>query len=184
MPAENGRVARRHLHAARNILTTGDVSRLCGVAARTVTNWCNSGDLPSYRVNSDRRIEATDLRDFLRSRRMPVPPELHPPVALFAGLPAPLLCDVATPFEDSGYESRVVPDWVRLGYEAHCSRPDVIVAHSSLGYRPRVARFLRDEAGVAYLYWLLSDDVPTDAFMAAEGWSCVWVPFDVPEIPA
>lgn len=47
--------------------TTGQVSRLCGVASRTVSKWCDSGQLKSWRLpgSLDRRIAPISLRDFL-----------------------------------------------------------------------------------------------------------------------
>lgn len=59
------------------VLTTGHVATLCGVAVRTVTNWCNRGlkhwTLP---LSQDRRIYAHDLRAFLARHGSAVPSDL------------------------------------------------------------------------------------------------------------
>jgi len=56
-------------------LTTGDVARICGVAARTVSKWTDNGNLRSYRLpcSKDRRISFDDLLSFVRENRMTGP---------------------------------------------------------------------------------------------------------------
>lgn len=58
-----------------DVFTTGQVSRLLGTAARTVSKWCDSGLLPCYRIpgSQDRRILRTHLRAFLAKSGMPDP---------------------------------------------------------------------------------------------------------------
>jgi alkylated DNA nucleotide flippase Atl1 len=60
------------------ILTTGETARLVGVAPRTVAKWCDSKQLPSWRLplSGDRRLFAADLFQFLASRGAHVPAEL------------------------------------------------------------------------------------------------------------
>lgn len=58
------------------ILTTGQVARICRVAPKTVTEWTDLGKLRSYRIpgrgttGRHRRIEARDLAAFLRDAGM------------------------------------------------------------------------------------------------------------------
>ena len=42
----------------KNVLTTGDVAKICNVAPRTVSKWFDSGQLKGYRIpgSKDRRI--------------------------------------------------------------------------------------------------------------------------------
>ncbi len=58
----------------KDVLTTGDVSRLCNVAPRTVTKWFDSGQLRGYLIpgSRDRRIPLSQLIRFLRQNNMPV----------------------------------------------------------------------------------------------------------------
>lgn len=72
---KHGKKGKRSLHGRD--LTTGDVARICGVAPRTATKWCDSGVLKSYRLPStgpslsgDRRITSNDLLRFVRDCRM------------------------------------------------------------------------------------------------------------------
>jgi len=57
----------------KNVLTTGDVARICNVAPRTVSKWFDSGQLKGYRIpgSKDRRIPLTELIRFMRANNMP-----------------------------------------------------------------------------------------------------------------
>jgi len=57
------------------VFTTGDVSRICKVAPRTVSKWCDSGVLEHYRIpgSTDRRIPYASLMEFMRRNRMVIP---------------------------------------------------------------------------------------------------------------
>lgn len=58
----------------KNVLTTGEVARLCHVAPRTVSKWFDSGRLRGYRIpgSKDRRIPVDQLLRFLRTHNMPL----------------------------------------------------------------------------------------------------------------
>jgi len=57
----------------KNVLTTGDVAKICNVAPRTVSKWFDSGQLKGYRIpgSKDRRIPVTELVRFMRAHNMP-----------------------------------------------------------------------------------------------------------------
>jgi excisionase family DNA binding protein len=57
----------------RNVLTTGDVARICNVAPRTVSKWFDSGQLKGYRIpgSKDRRIPLNELIRFMKANNMP-----------------------------------------------------------------------------------------------------------------
>jgi len=59
---------------AKDVLTTGEVARICKVAPRTVTKWFDSGQLRGYRIpgSKDRRIPANQLLRFMRQNNMPL----------------------------------------------------------------------------------------------------------------
>jgi excisionase family DNA binding protein len=59
----------------KNVLTTGDVARICNVAPRTVSKWFDSGQLKGYRIpgSKDRRIPLNELIRFMKQNNMPVP---------------------------------------------------------------------------------------------------------------
>jgi len=58
----------------KNVLTTGDVARICNVAARTVSKWFDSGQLKGYRIpgSKDRRIPLNELLRFMKENNMPI----------------------------------------------------------------------------------------------------------------
>lgn len=57
----------------KNVLTTGDVARICNVAPRTVSKWFDSGQLKGYRIpgSKDRRIPISELIRFMKIHNMP-----------------------------------------------------------------------------------------------------------------
>lgn len=57
----------------KNVLTTGDVARICNVAPRTVSKWFDSGQLKGYRIpgSKDRRIPVSELMRFMKVNNMP-----------------------------------------------------------------------------------------------------------------
>jgi excisionase family DNA binding protein len=59
----------------KNVLTTGDVAKICNVAPRTVSKWFDSGQLKGYRIpgSKDRRIPVNELIRFMKQNNMPLP---------------------------------------------------------------------------------------------------------------
>jgi excisionase family DNA binding protein len=57
----------------KNVLTTGDVARICNVAPRTVSKWFDTGQLKGYRIpgSKDRRIPMSELVRFMKAHNMP-----------------------------------------------------------------------------------------------------------------
>jgi len=57
----------------KDVLTTGDVAKICHVAPRTVSKWFDNGQLKGYRIpgSKDRRIPVTELVRFMRVHNMP-----------------------------------------------------------------------------------------------------------------
>lgn len=57
----------------KGVLTTGQVSKICNVAPRTVCKWFDSGQLRGYRVPSSRsrRIPVPELIRFMKAHNMP-----------------------------------------------------------------------------------------------------------------
>jgi excisionase family DNA binding protein len=57
----------------KNVLTTGDVAKICHVAPRTVSKWFDNGQLRGYRIpgSKDRRIPVSELIRFMKIHNMP-----------------------------------------------------------------------------------------------------------------
>lgn len=58
----------------REVLTTGQVAKLCNVAPRTVSKWFDSGQLRGYRIpgSKDRRIPLAQLIRFMKAHGIPL----------------------------------------------------------------------------------------------------------------
>ena len=58
----------------KNVLTTGQVAKICNVAPRTVSKWFDSGQLRGYRIpgSKDRRIPLEQLVRFMRANGIPL----------------------------------------------------------------------------------------------------------------
>lgn len=57
----------------KDVLTTGDVAKICHVAPRTVSKWFDNGKLKGYRMpgSNDRRIPVCELIAFIRMHNIP-----------------------------------------------------------------------------------------------------------------
>ncbi len=58
----------------KDVLTTGQVAKICNVAPRTVSKWFDSGQLKGYRIpgSKDRRIPLDQLIRFMKAHGMPL----------------------------------------------------------------------------------------------------------------
>ncbi len=58
----------------KDILTTGEVAKICNVAPRTVSKWFDSGQLRGYRIpgSRDRRIPLSQLIRFMKAHGIPL----------------------------------------------------------------------------------------------------------------
>jgi excisionase family DNA binding protein len=61
------------MNKKKDVLTTGEVAKICNVAPRTVTKWFDSGQLRGYRIpgSRDRRIPTAELIRFMKAHNMP-----------------------------------------------------------------------------------------------------------------
>lgn len=57
----------------KNVLTTGEVAKICNVAPRTVSKWFDNGQIKGYRIpgSKDRRIPVSELIRFMKIHDMP-----------------------------------------------------------------------------------------------------------------
>lgn len=64
---------------SKDVLTTGEVAKICKVAPRTVTKWFDSGQLRGYRIpgSKDRRIPINQLMRFMKQNHMPLDTIMH-----------------------------------------------------------------------------------------------------------
>lgn len=115
----------------KNVLTTGEVARICNVAPRTVSKWFDSGQLGGYRIpgSKDRRIPLNELTRFMKVHNMPTD-------ALPAGKTRVLLVDDAAVAGNGmvealesrgGYDVEVASSTFETGAAAHRFAPHVLL---------------------------------------------------------
>src|SRR3954471_4663395 len=73
---DRGRIPRartRMLSFDKDVLTTGEVAKICNVAPRTVSKWFDTGVLKGYRIpgSKDRRIPVSQLVRFMKEHGIP-----------------------------------------------------------------------------------------------------------------
>jgi excisionase family DNA binding protein len=120
----------------KDVLTTGEVARVCNVAPRTVSKWFDSGKLRGYRIpgSKDRRIPLQQLIRFMRAHGMPLD-------GLNSGITRVLVVeadrDVAELLStalarDAGYEVRTAHAAFEAGSVAEAFKPQIMLLDVSL----------------------------------------------------
>ena len=115
----------------KDVLTTGEVAKICNVASRTVSKWFDSGQLKGYRIpgSKDRRIPVSGLIKFMKSHGIPMD-------GLMTGNTRVLIVDrdddvVSTLqsilSEQTNYDVRVANGSFAAGIECERYRPHVVL---------------------------------------------------------
>lgn len=57
----------------KDVLTTGDIAKICNVSIRTASKWFDKGLLKGYQLpgSGDRRIPADEFQEFMKKHNMP-----------------------------------------------------------------------------------------------------------------
>jgi excisionase family DNA binding protein len=121
----------------KDVLTTGEVARICNVASRTVSKWFDSGQLRGYRIpgSKDRRIPVSNLIKFMKSHGIPMD-------GLMSGNTRVLIVDrdddvvsklQAILSEQTNFEVRTALSVFAAGIECERFRPHVMLLDIHLG---------------------------------------------------
>jgi len=148
----------------KNVLTTGDVAKICNVAPRTVSKWFDSGQLKGYRIpgSKDRRIPLSELLKFMKANNMPLD-------ALPVGKIRVLVVDsnndnalsLAETLADKGeYETQTVSNNFETGVVAQKFAPHVILIDlSSDDIDPfEICRYIRNDQELSTIKILAVDN--------------------------
>ncbi|MFA6046909.1 MAG: response regulator [Phycisphaerales bacterium] len=121
----------------KEVLTTGEVAKICNVAPRTVSKWFDSGSLKGYRIpgSRDRRIPASELMKFMRAHGIPLE-------GLNSGRTRVLIVDgerevvdtlerILT--EQTSYDVRTATSAFKAGMECEKFKPHVLLLDLHLG---------------------------------------------------
>src|SRR2546423_528231 len=115
----------------KDVLTTGEVAKICNVAPRTVSKWFDSGALRGYRIpgSKDRRIPLNQLIRFMKQHNMPLN-------GLMTGCTRIMIVDDEQDIvevlekileDEAKYEVEVAKGGFAAGLTAEKSRPHVIL---------------------------------------------------------
>src|ERR1700733_8676300 len=115
----------------KDVLTTGEVAKICNVAPRTVSKWFDSGALHGYRIpgSKDRRIPLNQLIRFMKQHGMPLN-------GLMTGCTRILIVDSENDIvevlekileDEAKYEVEVAKGGFAAGVTAEKFRPHVIL---------------------------------------------------------
>jgi excisionase family DNA binding protein len=115
----------------KDVLTTGEVAKICNVASRTVSKWFDSGQLKGYRIpgSKDRRIPVSTLLAFMRKHNIPMD-------GLMSGAPRVLVVDTDKDVgetlrrvlaEQTSYDVRTAATAFAAGVECERFRPHVML---------------------------------------------------------
>ncbi len=116
---------------AKDVLTTGQVAKICNVAPRTVSKWFDTGQLRGYRIpgSKDRRIPVAQLIRFMKAHGIPLN-------GLDGGLVKVLIIDknpelartLAQQMQNDGrYEAQIAEGGFDAGLIAEQFRPQIIL---------------------------------------------------------
>lgn len=139
----------------KDVLTTGEVAKICNVAPRTVSKWFDSGQIKGYRIpgSKDRRIPVSSLIQFMKDHGIPMD-------GVHSGKPRVLVVDddreivdtlQRVLIEQAGYEVRVSVNGFEAGFECERFRPHVILLDIHIGDSDAtaVAKFVRSQDDLA-----------------------------------
>ena len=115
----------------KDVLTTGEVAKICNVASRTVSKWFDSGQLEGYRIpgSKDRRIPVSNLMTFMKLHNIPMD-------GLMSGRPRVLVVDFDEQVgstlqrvlaEEADYDVHISTNLFEAGLECERFRPHVIL---------------------------------------------------------
>ena len=117
----------------KDVLTTGQVAKICHVAPRTVSKWFDTGKLRGYRIpgSRDRRIPIEHLLAFMRAHSIPMD-ELDDGQRRVLMVGANLQADVVEALGSlDRYEVRSASSGFGAGVTAQQFRPHVMVLEAS-----------------------------------------------------
>jgi len=120
----------------KEVFTTGEVARMCGVAPRTVSKWFDTGQLRGFKIpgSRDRRIPRESLVRFMRAHGIPLR-------GLDGAVVRVLVVDPDYEFADAlrhglkrgfGYDVQVATGTFEAGLLAREFRPHVILLDLAL----------------------------------------------------
>lgn len=155
----------------KDVLTTGEVAKICNVAPRTVSKWFDSGALKGYRIpgSKDRRIPVGELVKFMRAHGIPMD-------GISSGRTRVLIVDddaeiVATLqkvlTEQTNYEVHTATSAFQAGMACERTKPHVVLLDLHLGDQQSndaraLAKLVRDNENLQMTHLIAMSGKLTD----------------------
>lgn len=121
----------------KDVLTTGEVAKICNVAPRTVSKWFDSGALKGYRIpgSKDRRIPVAELYRFMKAHQIPMDGIVSGNTRVLVVDSDPEVVDVLQKVltDQTNYEVKSATTGFQAGLECERFRPHVILMDVHLG---------------------------------------------------
>ncbi len=124
----------------RDVLTTGDVAKLCHVTIRTVIKWFEKGHLKGYKIpgSRDRRFARVDVLQFMRDHGIPLTDRDAEPAArkriLMVDDEAAILAVLEEYLRQIGmFEWQTARNGYEAGLKTQSFRPHLLLTDYNLG---------------------------------------------------
>jgi len=115
----------------KDVLTTGEVAKICNVAPRTVSKWFDSGQLIGYRIpgSKDRRIPLNALVRFMKSHGIPLDGLMSGTTRVLVVDHEEEIVDVVKKLltEHAGYEVVTATTGFQAGFECERFKPSIVL---------------------------------------------------------
>ena len=121
----------------KDVLTTGEVAKICNVAPRTVSKWFDTGQLKGYRIpgSKDRRIPVSQLVRFMKEHGIPFDGVAGGKTRILIADDEPEVVDALSKAlsEQANYEVRTAINAFEAGVECERFKPHVLLLDVHLG---------------------------------------------------
>ncbi len=121
----------------KDVLTTGEVAKICNVAPRTVSKWFDTGVLKGYRIpgSKDRRIPVSQLMRFMKEHGIPFDGISSGKTRILIVDDEQEIVDVLQKAlsEQANYEVRTATNGFQAGLEADRFKPHIMLLDVHLG---------------------------------------------------
>lgn len=135
----------------KDVLTTGEVAKICNVAPRTVSKWFDTGVLKGYRIpgSKDRRIPVSQLVRFMKEHGIPFDGMSGGKTRVLVVDDEQEIVDVLSKVlgEQANYEVRTAVNGFQAGMEAERFKPHVMLldVHLGEGDIKQISNFVRGD---------------------------------------
>jgi excisionase family DNA binding protein len=172
---------------AKQILTTGEIAKYCGVNFRTVIRWIERGRLEAYQLpgRGDNRVTVEDFIEFLKENHMPIPEDFSQRerrVLIVVGDPT-LAHNIEGALQESGYATTIASDGFHAGSLLGTFKPSVMLLDLRIpGLSPQdVVSFVESAGGMERIkIMIMSNDDNEPVANTAD--DCIRQPFSSEEL--